>query len=65
MSEILDTGMRKLTFATFCHEFVVMKLFKHLAKVCLMFIYGFTVHEYIIQVYQQKFVNVLTQHVVH
>ena len=38
---------------------------KHLAKVCLVFICGSTVHEYIIQVYQRKFVNVFTQHVVY
>ena len=41
------------------------KLVKHLAKVCLVFIFGSTIHEYIVQVYQRKFVNVITQHVVH
>ena len=65
MSKILDMLICKLTFATFCLEFVFMKLVKHLAKVCLVFICGSTVHEYIIKVYQRKFVNVFTQHIVH
>ena len=42
-----------------------MKSIKHLAKVCLMFIFSSTVHEYIVQVYKRKFVDVITQHVVH
>ena len=49
----------------FCLEFVFTKSVKHLAKVCLVFICGSTVHEYIIQVYQRKFVDVFTQYVVH
>ena len=65
MSKILDTGMSKLTFAMLCLKFVFTKLIKHLAKVCLVFIVGFTIHEDIVQVYQRKFVNVITQHIVH
>ena len=65
MSKILDTGTCKLTFAMFCLEFVFAKSVKHLAKVCLVFVCIFTVHEYIVQVYQRKFVDVITQHIVH
>ena len=49
----------------FCLEFVFAKSVKHLAKVCLMFIVGFTIHEDIVQVYKRKFVDVITQHVIH
>ena len=51
MSKILDTGTCKLTFAMFCLEFVFAKSVKHLAKVCLVFIFGSTVNEYIVHVY--------------
>ena len=43
--------IKQLTFATFCLEFVFAKLVKYSAKVCLVFIFGSTVHEYIFQVY--------------
>ena len=49
----------------FCLEFVFAKFIKHLAKVCLVFIVGSTIHEYIVQVYKHKFVDVITQQVVH
>ena len=49
----------------FCLEFVLAKFIKHLAKVCRMFILSSTIHEYIVQVYKRKFVDVITQHVVH
>ena len=65
MSKILDTGSSKLTFATFCLEFVFAKFVKHLAKVYLVFILSSTIHEYVIQVYKCEFVNVITQHVIH
>ena len=65
MSKILDTGTSKLTFATFCLEFVFAKFIKYLAKVCLVFIVSSTIHEYIVQVYKRKFVDVIVQHVIH
>ena len=49
----------------FCLEFVFAKFIKHLAKVCLVFIVGPTIHEYIVQVYKRKFVDVITQYVVY
>ena len=51
MSKILDTGTSKLTFATFCLEFVFAKFVKYLAKVYLVFIASSTIHKYIVQVY--------------
>ena len=65
MSKILDTGTSKLTFATFCLEFVFAKFVKYLAKVYLVFRFSSTIHEYVIQVYKRKLVDVTTQHVVH
>ena len=65
MSKILNAGMSKLTFATFCLELVFAKFVKHLAKVYFVFILSSTIHEYIVQVYKRKFVDVITQHVVH
>ena len=41
------------------------KLVKYLAKVYLVFRFSSTIHEYVIQVYKRKFVDVITQHVVH
>ena len=65
MAKILDTGTSKLTFATFCLEFVFAKFIKHLAKVYLMFNLSSTIHEYVVQVYKRKFVDVIAQHVIH
>ena len=65
MAKILDTGTSKLALATCCLEFVFAKFVKHLAKVYLMFILSSTIHEYVIQVYKRKFVDVITQHVIH
>ena len=45
-------------------EFVFAKTSKHLGKVCLMFICPLTVHEYIFQVYQRKFVDIVTQYAI-
>ena len=49
----------------FCLEFVFSKSGKHLAKVCPMFICILAVHEYIVQVHQRKFVDIVTQHTIH
>ena len=65
MAQILHVRLTKLTFFQFSLEFMVPKLVKHLAEVRLVLILFVAKNENIIQIHQNKVVDVPMHNGVH